>query len=80
MPNLTLTITDGMKDEMKRHPSVRWSNAVRVSIEKKLRDFELSEKLAQKTDLTEKDVEALSAKVDNALAKHAERLLNEGNN
>ena len=49
MPNLTLTITDEMKADMKKHPSVRWSNAVRVSIEKKLRDFELAEKLAQRS-------------------------------
>jgi len=79
MPNLTLSITDEMKDDMKKHPEVRWSNAVRVMIERKLRQFELAEKLSQKSRLTEKDVVALSTKVNNGMAEHARGLLNESN-
>jgi len=77
MPNITLSITDETKMKMDRHPEVRWSNAVRAVIEKKLADFEEAERLAKKSLLTERDVELLSSKVNSAAAKHAKRLLDE---
>ena len=79
MPNITLSVSDVTKQKMKQHPEVRWSNAVRVMIEKKLHDFEVAERLARKSSLTEKDVELLSSKVNKSIAEHAKRLLNEGN-
>ncbi|MBI5872404.1 hypothetical protein HZB88_04980 [archaeon] len=79
MPNITLSITKEAKSKMDKHPEVRWSNAVRAVIEQKIADFEEAEKLAKKSLLTEKDVEVLSLKVNRAMAKHARRLLNEGN-
>lgn len=79
MPNITLSINEETKQKMKKYPEVRWSNAIRVIIERKLQDFEIAEKLAKKSRLTEKDVNMLSAKVDKAMAKHAKGLLNESN-
>ncbi|MFH1587861.1 MAG: hypothetical protein ABIA76_00805 [Candidatus Diapherotrites archaeon] len=78
MPNITLSATDEMKERMGRHPEVRWSNAVRIIIEKKLNDFEKAERLANKINLSEKDVEFISDKVEKDMAKHAKELLNEG--
>ncbi len=79
MPNITLSVSDVTKQKMKQHPEVRWSNAIRTMIEKKLHDFETAEKLAKKSTLTEKDIELLSTKADKSMAKHAKRLLDEGN-
>jgi predicted CopG family antitoxin len=79
MPNITLSITDETKNKMEKHPEVRWSNAVRTVIEKKLRDFEEAERIAGKSELSEKDVEMLSEKVNKDIAKHARGLLNESN-
>ncbi len=80
MPNITLSITEDTRRKMKAHPEVRWSNAIRALIDRKLKDFEEADKLAQKSVLAEKDVEILSKKVAKDSARHAERLLNEGNN
>ena len=80
MPNITLSVTDELKEGMEKHPAVRWSNAVRAVIEAKLRDFEAAEKLAQKSSLTEKDVDLLSASISKSMARHAKGLLNESNN
>jgi len=80
MRNITLSITDETKSKMESHPEVRWSNAVRVIIERKLHDFKVAETLAQKSRLTEKDVQMLSEKVNKAMGKHAKGLLNEGYN
>ena len=62
---------------MKRHPEVRWSNAIRAMIERKLRDFEEAERLVQKSRLTEKDVDWLTKQVAKDAAKRAKRLLHE---
>ncbi len=77
MPNITLCITDETKRKMGLHPEIKWSNAVRTVIERKLRDFEEAEELAGKSGLTERDVMLLSERVNNAMGKHAKRLLNE---
>ena len=71
MPNITISVTDEIKEEMCRHSAIRWSNAVRAVIEAKLRDFADAERLAQKSSLTEKDVEQLSASVGKSMARHA---------
>jgi len=78
MPNLTLSIPNDTKKRMAAHASVRWSNVVRTIIERKLDDFEEAERLAQKSRLTRKDVDRLSAKVDAAMGRHVKRLLDEG--
>ncbi len=79
MPNITISVTKETKHKMKEHPEIRWSGAIRAIIEKKLKDFREAEKLAQKSTLTEKDVEVLSGRVAEGRAKHAKRLLHESN-
>ena len=77
MPNITLSITGETRQKMKRHPEVRWSNAIRALIERKLRDFEEAERLARKSRLTERDVEWLTKQAAGDAARHAKRLLHE---
>ncbi|MFH1586673.1 MAG: hypothetical protein ABID38_02355 [Candidatus Diapherotrites archaeon] len=79
MPNVTLSVNEETRKKMKQHPEIRWSNAIRVMIDKKLDDFKEAERLAQKSTLTEKDVEILTEKVNRDAAKHAKRLMNESN-
>ena len=79
MPNLTLAISRELKTEMKRHSSVKWSSAVRNIIEQKLADFEESEKIANKSKLTMKDLKSIGDKVSKNAAKHARALLDESN-
>lgn len=77
MPNITLSIPDEIKQKMDEHPHVKWSNVVRSVILQKLSDFEEAERLARKSKLTMADVEQIAVKVNRAMAKHAEALLNE---
>jgi len=79
MVNLTLAIADETKKKMDSHPSVRWSNAVRATIEKKLEEFEEAERLAKKGRLKIEDFESLSKEIGSAAGKHAKRLLHESN-
>ncbi|MDD5163224.1 MAG: hypothetical protein PHD95_03390 [Candidatus ainarchaeum sp.] len=79
MPNITLSITDEMKSGMDRHSEVRWSNAVRAIIERKLRDFEEAERLVAKSRLAAGDIQGILGKVNRETAAHAKRLLHESN-
>ncbi|MBI2598067.1 MAG: hypothetical protein HYW50_02630 [Candidatus Diapherotrites archaeon] len=79
MRNLTLSIDDKIKAKMHKHPQVRWSNAVRTIIERKLKDFEEAERIASKSKIFLEDIQALSKKVEKDMAQHAKRLLDENN-
>lgn len=77
MANITLSISDEIKKKMDAHPHIKWSNAIRTIILQKLEDFETAEKLAKKGGLTEEDIEPIVKKVNKAMAKKAEELLDE---
>ena len=78
MANVTLFVPDDLKHRMDEHEHVRWSRVIRTIIEQKLDDFDDADRLALKSKLTEKDVRHLAAKVDAAMGRHAEALLDEG--
>ena len=80
MVNLTLSIPAETKARMDKHKYIKWSSAVRTIIERKLSDFEEAERIAKKSNLTMKDFDDISKKIDSAMAKHAEELLHGNNN
>ncbi len=65
--------------EMKKHPSIKWSSAVRNIIKQKLKDFEEADRIGRKSKLTIRDFAVISKKISKAAAKHAEALLHESN-
>jgi single-stranded DNA-specific DHH superfamily exonuclease len=77
MVNLTLSIPAETKARMDKHTEIKWSNAIRNLIEQKLNDFEEAEALANKLDLSEKDLKPILNKINKDMAKHAEALLHE---
>ncbi|MGC8537915.1 MAG: hypothetical protein ACP5MZ_02945 [Candidatus Micrarchaeia archaeon] len=79
MPNITLVISKELKMEMKRHPSVKWSSAVRNAIEQKLADFREAESIAKRSKFSLKDWKPISEKLSRDTAKHAKALLHESN-
>ncbi len=79
MVNLTLSIPVETKERMDKYKHIKWSSAIRTIIERKLDDFEETEKIAKKINLTMNDFNEINKKIDIAMAKHAEELLH-GNN
>lgn len=79
MANLTLVINDELMLEMRKHRSIKWSNAVRNIIKQKLEDFEEADRIGRKSKLTIKDFAVISKRISKAAAKHAEVLLHENN-
>lgn len=69
MTNITLAVRDELREAMKKHPEIRWSEIARQAIEEKIRELEMLDSLAAKSRLTEKDVQELGKVIKRAVAK-----------
>ena len=69
MGNITLKIPDKLHEKMRKHGEIRWSEVVRRTIEKRISDLELLEKLTSRSNLTEKDALEISKKVNASVAR-----------
>ena len=63
MANITLSVPENIHKQMKHFSEVKWSEVARKAIIERLEILILAEKLAQKSKLTEKDVEKFSRKI-----------------
>ena len=77
MPNITLSISEETKKHMDQYPHIRWSNAIRTIIERKLIDFEEAEGLAKKGGLKQSDIDPIVEKINQDMGKRAKELLHE---
>ena len=66
MGNMTLSMPDEVQKKMKHFSEIKWSEVARKAIIEKLESLFLADKLAQKSKLTEKDVEEFSKKIKSA--------------
>lgn len=69
MSNVTVSVGDDLKSKMDRHPEINWSEVARQAINEKIKDLELIDKIASRSQLTEEDVEELSKKIDQDAAE-----------
>lgn len=69
MSNMTLSIPEDTYRDMKHFSEVRWSEVARKAIVDKIETFRLAEKLAEKSRLTQKDVDAFSRKIKSSASK-----------
>lgn len=61
--NLTVTIEDPIWKEMKKHAEIRWSAVMKDAAKEKLRALAVLERLAGKTHLSEKEIEAFAVEL-----------------
>lgn len=69
MTNLTLAVPPRLHEKMKQHSEIRWSEIVRMAIQKKIEDLELMDMLTNKSKLTAKDALKISEEIDRGVAK-----------
>ncbi|MFH1306566.1 MAG: hypothetical protein ABIH83_02835 [Candidatus Micrarchaeota archaeon] len=69
MGNITLSVSEDVHRDMKKHSEVRWSEVARKAIVERLEVLKLAEKLAKKSKLTEKDVLEFSRKIKRLAGK-----------
>ena len=73
MANMTLSIPDDVMKRMKQIKEIRWSEVARQEIERRLNAFEIMNRIASKSKLTEKDIDELSDKIKASLAKRLKK-------
>ncbi|MFH1107106.1 MAG: hypothetical protein V1787_04380 [Candidatus Micrarchaeota archaeon] len=69
MVNMTLAIPNDLSILMKKHSEIKWTEVARRAIEEKASEVELLDSIAQKSRITEKDVEELSKVIKRGVAK-----------
>lgn len=65
---MTLSIPKELHKKMKAKPEVRWSEIARQSIQQRIEDLEVMDRIASKSKLTKKDVEEISKKIKRSMA------------
>ena len=63
MANITLSVPDNIHKQMKHFSEVKWSEVARKAIIERLEILLIAEKLAQKSKLTQEDVEEFNKKI-----------------
>ncbi|MEW6221795.1 MAG: hypothetical protein AB1476_00530 [Candidatus Hadarchaeota archaeon] len=69
MAEIRVRIPEELKQEMGEFPEVEWQVVARKLLEEELERMRDLKTIVSKSKLTEKDVEELSAKVDESLAQ-----------
>lgn len=69
MVNITLAIPENLKEKLQKHKEVNWSAVTRRALEEHLRRMEMVEAIAQKSKLTQKDVDEIAKKIDSSVSK-----------
>lgn len=70
MTNITISVPEDLKEELKKRKEVNWSAVIRLALKEHLKRIILAETIAQKSKLTEKDVEEISRKIKREIAKN----------
>lgn len=69
MVNITLAISENLKEKLQKHKEVNWSAVTRRALEEHLTRMEMVEAIAQKSKLTQKDADELAKKVKRDMAE-----------
>ena len=69
MTNITLSVPEDLYKRMRKYNEIKWSIVVRDTIEKKLGDLEIMDKLASKVNLTQKDADEIAKLIKADIAK-----------
>ncbi len=69
MVNMTLAISEALYKEMQLHLDIKWSEVARQAFEQKIRELHWMDKLVEKSELTEEDVNRIGHKVKGEILK-----------
>ncbi len=69
MTNITVSIPDELRDELKKHKEVNWSAVIRIALIQHLRNARAVEAIAKKSKLTKKDADEISKMIKREVAE-----------
>ena len=67
--NITLAIPKELHEKMKAHDEISWSSVIRHTIQHKLSDLEIMNKLTEKSEMTEEDALEIGEMIKRSAAK-----------
>jgi len=69
MTNMTLAIPEELRQVMKKHNEIKWSEIARQALWTQARKVELMDKILARSELTEEDAEKIGHKIKHEIAK-----------
>ncbi|HUZ80002.1 MAG TPA: hypothetical protein VMV28_05235 [Thermoplasmata archaeon] len=69
MPNMTLSLPEGLHREMKAHPEIKWAEVARTAFRTQLGKLEIYDRLLKLSKLTKEDAVRLGREVRRAAAR-----------
>jgi predicted CopG family antitoxin len=70
VPTITVNVDDDLKERMKKHPEINWSEVTRQAIQEKIETLEVMEELTSESELTESDVQEIADKINESGRTH----------
>lgn len=64
---MTLSIPQELHKEMLQHSEIKWSDVARQAFEKKVKELHWTDKLLEKSELTEEDAERIGHKIKHGI-------------
>lgn len=69
MPIITLSMPEDLKKEMEKSREINWSEVAREAIRKKVVQLKILNAISSKSNMTEKDADELTKKINESLRK-----------
>lgn len=69
MTTISVSVPDDLKKHMEAIDDVNWSAVARKAFEEKVTQIEMMKHIISKSKLTERDAEAIGAKISKAISK-----------
>lgn len=63
MTEIKLTIPESLYEKMKKYPKIKWDSIAQSALERYIKRFEITEKIAIKSKLTLDDLEEISNEI-----------------
>lgn len=67
--NMTVTVEDGLWEEMKKHGDIRWSYVMKSAAIEKLMALRMLKNISSKNKISEKEIEEFSVKLGRKINK-----------
>ncbi len=75
MANVSVSVSDELKEKMTKFPSINWSVVAREAIAQKIKDLEFLLEFKSRSTLTEEDALRMGAEVNAGLARRLEEYI-----
>lgn len=75
MANMTIRVSDELKEKMDAFDYINWSALFRKFVEERISDFEAAERIAKMSKLTQKDADEISQLIDDGVRERTKKML-----